>query len=573
MTRWTLGISHTLHESAACLLHDDELIFASAEERLSRLKHDSSFPIRAIHAALAHADIRAKDITAVGISMPNALRGIKHDIKGLAGGSVPLNRWHILSPLYHYVNTRGSHSTEVLVQQSFSDNSDLLVHQAGHHVSHAWSASMMAPSDRVAIVVADGRGAKNSTSIWIRDGASLSLRDAKTFPDSLGLFYAKITQYLGFQPFSDEWKVMGLAPFGSPGVDMKQLIRVSGDDYSVNGRVLLGKGAHDLSSLEHLFGPSRNPDGPIDDRHRDVAFAAQDAVERAMLAITRRAIRLTGARSLALAGGVALNCKANGLVQASGDVDDLLIQPAAGDDGASLGSAIDAYHLSGGTGVPDALTNASLGQALTDERIEAALRGYKVVYTRVEDPAKAAADRLARSEVVGWFQGRAEFGPRALGNRSILADPRDVRMRDKVNAAVKYRELWRPFAPSVLAEFASDMFEGCRESPFMIVTFRATERARKEIPAVVHVDGTSRVQTVTKEANPLYERLLRRFYKLTGVPAIMNTSFNLKGDPIVNDVRDAVQTFFSSGLDSLVIGSFCLDKRQQGSNLGDEARI
>jgi len=563
VTRWTLGISHTLHESAACLLRDQEIVFASAEERFSRVKQDSGFPRRSIQAALEHAGISADQLTAVGISMPHPVHGLLHDVKCLITGAVPRRRWHAISPLFGYLDHRGGRSTSRLAHSHLKIDKPLLVHAGRHHRSHAWSAAIMSGDPASAVIVADGRGAKNSSSIWLHRGSQLEPVEAKTFPDSLGLFYARITQYLGFEPFADEWKVMGLASYGDPGIVMEPLLRVSDDDYSVNGRALLGRGFGDLSYLEALFGPARHPDEPILDRHRDVAFAAQNAVEAAMLALVRRAVRMTGVRSIALAGGVALNCKANGLVLASGAVDRLVVQPAAGDDGASIGSAIDAYHLSGGGGIPEPLLHTSLGRGVPDHDIESTLSGYKVKFRRVEDPALEAAERLARSEVVGWFQGRAEFGPRALGNRSILADPRQPETRDRVNKAVKYRETWRPFAPSILAEHAPRFFESCRDSPFMILTFPATESARASIPAVVHVDGTSRVQTVTKEANPVYERLLRHFYQLTGVPAVLNTSFNLKGDPIVNDVRDAVQTFFTSGLDALVIGSFCVSKHEQ----------
>lgn len=553
--RWTLGINHSIHESAACLLYDTEIVFATAEERLSRQKQDSSFPERAILAALDYASISFADVSAVGLSFPARRRMNAHNLMNVITGNVPRSRSNMADALGR------SHTTGPLARLGKIPT----IHAIGHHRSHAWSAGIMTDVPQCAVLVADGRGARNSTSIWKRHGEKMEMVDCKRFPDSLGLFYGKITQYLGFQPLADDWKVMGLAPFGSPGIPMDRFIQVSADDYKVNGKALVGKSFYDLSALSHEFGPPRKPDDPIDDHHRDIAWAAQEVVERAILALARRAVRGTGFRTVAFAGGVALNCKANGLLISSGIVDDLVVQPAAGDDGSALGAAIDAYHRIGGIGLPRPLTSTGLGQDASDDDIEGALRTYKVNYRRVDNPDRAAAERLAVSKVVGWFQGRSEFGPRALGYRSILADPRDVRMRDVVNAAVKFRESWRPFAPSVLAEHAADLFRNCESSPFMVLAFDATLAGRESVPAVIHVDGTSRVQAVVREANPLYYDLLRRFFQLTGVPAVMNTSFNLKGDPIVNTIRDAIQTFFSSGLDSLVIGRFVIDKDNQAN--------
>jgi carbamoyltransferase len=426
---------------------------------------------------------------------------------------------------------------------------------------------MMSGAAKTAVLVMDGRGANTATSIWLKENGSLRPLERRSFPDSLGLFYARVTQYLGFEPLADEWKVMGLAPFGSPGLSMDPFLLVTDDDYRVNARALLGK-RYDLSALEAAFGAARRPDDPIEDRHRDIAFAAQAAVERAMLAMARRAVRLSGCRRLALAGGVAMNCKGNGLILQSGIVDELFVQPAASDEGAALGAAIAAQTASGAAGEFPPMLRTDLGQGLDESEIEQALLTYKLPYRRVPDPADAAAERLATGKIIGWFQGRTEFGARALGQRSILADPRDVSVRDRVNAAVKFREAWRPFAPSVLVERAGEFFEGCSTSPFMILTFRASPRALETIPAVVHVDRTARVQTVDRSVHPLYWSLIKKFADRTGIPVVLNTSFNLKGDPIVNTIRDAVQTFYTSGLDSLIIGPFCIDKlRPQGEAL------
>jgi carbamoyltransferase len=561
--RWTIGVNHSHHESAACIMRDNEVVYATAEERLSRIKQDSSFPEQAILAAVRHAGIELGEVTAIGLSWSKPSLAARHDLRNVLRGGVKVSRWNVGGPLLRWSEARGAKGTEGRVRSLWSDRQPL-VHAAGHHRAHAWSAALMNDASRSAVIVADGRGSRNSTSIWMKDGQRLTLVDRKLFPDSLGLFYARVTQYLGFVPLADEWKVMGLAPFGHAGFDLSSIVRVGEDDFRVDGRALLGRRHDDLSVLEDLCGPRRLAGDKIEDRHRDVAFAAQTAVEAAVAALCRRAVSLTGCRNVAMAGGVALNCKANGLVMREGLVDDLTVQPAAGDDGSALGAAIAAFHVSGGSGLPGPFVNMGFGHAERQEDIEAALRTFKVRYFVTDDPARAAAERLASSQVVGWFQGRAEFGPRALGSRSILADPRRTSTRDLVNEAVKFRETWRPFAPSVLEERVGEYFKGCVRAPHMIITFDATEAALEHMPAIVHVDGTARVQTVSSAANPLYARLIEVFGSLTGVPGVLNTSFNLKGEPIVNTVNDAVRTFFSSGLDSLVIGNCCVDKMAQG---------
>jgi carbamoyltransferase len=564
---WTLGINHTLHESAACLIRDDEIVFATAEERISRIKHDSNFPTRAIQAALAAGGIEAAQLGAIGFSMPKPHVALFHDLFNVARGEVSRSRWRSASPLLSFVRASRNGGDRGRIEDALGSGVGAKTYFFSHHLAHAWSGAIMSADPRLAVLVMDGRGAREATTIWIREAGSLKLVEGKGFPDSLGLFYARITQYLGFEPLADEWKVMGLAPFGEPGFQMDTFLRVTNDDYRVDGKRLLGKSGLDLSALEAAFGPARKPDEPITDRHRAVAFAAQASVEEAVLAMARRTVRLTGSKRLALAGGVAMNCKANGLILEAGIVDDLVVQPAASDEGSALGAAVAAQLASAGEVRFVPMTNTDFGQGLDFAEIEQALTTFKLPYVPVVDPAEAAAERLATGKIIGWFQGRTEYGPRALGQRSILADPRDVRVRDRVNAAVKFREAWRPFAPSVLEEHAGEFFKGCVTSPFMILTFRALPLAAATIPAVIHVDGTARVQTVSRTVNPLYWSLISKFADRTGIPVILNTSFNLKGDPIVNTIKDAVQTFYTSGLDSLIIGPFCVDKvARPGSN-------
>jgi len=410
------------------------------------------------------------------------------------------------------------------------------------------------------VVVMDGRGAWEATSVWRGKAGRLEQILTIPFPDSIGLFYSGFTEYLGFQPNSDEWKVMGLAPYGEPSVKLDAFIAPEAAPYRVNAKLLFGDGDGSFSAITSLLGPARAPESEIDDRHKNIAYAVQDACELAMLSVVRMAVERTHCRNLCLAGGVALNSKANGKIAASGIVDKVFVQPAASDDGVALGAALAPYLDDGGRLPNRAMRHAYWGQAFDDAAIERALRTYKLRYIRVDDPAARAAELLANGKILGWFQGRMEFGPRALGSRSILADPRDPEMSAKVNNAVKFREWWRPFAPSLKKEAARDYLEGVTDSPFMILTAQVRPEKRSVIPAVTHVDGSARPQTVEKEINPLYWRLIDEFEKRTGVPVIMNTSFNLRGEAIVHTPTDAVRTFYSSGMDALVIGSYLVEK-------------
>jgi len=429
-----------------------------------------------------------------------------------------------------------------------------------HHLAHAISAYAFSGFDDSAVLVLDGRGSWEATSLWMGRNGSLEHVWTIPWPNSLGLFYAQFTNYLGFQPYSDEWKVMGLAPYGEAGVSLREFIAPNDNPYRVATHLLIGKYPARTARIEARLGPRRVPESEIDPRCKNVAFAVQESCEEAMLTLAKSALAKTGSRNLCLAGGVALNSKANGKILASGLVDGLFVQPAASDDGVCLGAALAPYLDSGERLPVKKMKHAYLGPEISDEEIERALQTYKLRFTRTADPAKAAAELLANGKILGWFQGKMEFGPRALGARSILADPRDPEMNAKVNNAVKFREWWRPFAPSMLAEVAGEYLESCTDSPFMIVTAQVKPEKRNIIPSVTHVDGSARPQTVERDVNPLYWRLIHEFGERTGVPVVMNTSFNLRGEPIVCTPTDAVRTFFSSGMDALVIGNFVVEK-------------
>jgi len=541
------------HESSVCLLQDGKLVFACAEERLSRLKQDKAFPRLAIQATLEFAGLKPKDVDHVSFTFPNPWRARLHDLKLFATRQFPLDRRRLEMWTAQALKGHRHKGGELDYRRAFGAPRGGF-HFPNHHLCHALSAWCLSGFDEAAVLVIDGRGSHEATTLWKARGDAIDLLETIEFPNSVGVFYAGITGYLGFEPLADEWKVMGLAAYGKPGIDMSPLIRCNQESYDVAGRRFL-RASDGRRGVEDVLGPKRHGDAELEQRHMDVARAAQDACEQAMLAMLRRVTRRTGIRKLCLAGGVALNCKANGELLRSGLIDDIYVQPAAGDDGACIGAAL-AVYASLNRAVPRNATGSFyLGQ---EERV---LQTYKLPYRRLPDPPRAAAELLARDRLVGWFQGRMEFGPRALGNRSILSNPRFRANTDRVNEAVKFREKWRPFAPSVAYEKAQLYFEDFYDSPYMILSFWANKARAAEIPAVVHVDGSCRVQSVRRETNSRYYDLLMEFEKLAGVPVVMNTSFNLKGDPIVCTPKDAMQTFYASGLDDLIIGDCLLSKR------------
>jgi carbamoyltransferase len=556
----TLGVNYNkTHDSSACIVRDGELLFAVAEERLSRIKHDARFPALAIQACLDFAGIKADQVDEVCFGWTTAGPGFRHDLKCLASGGLPLTYLNVLTSTLYFLSMWHQEGGGKTFTQRFGAVKGGMRH-VDHHLAHAISAYAFSGFDEGTIVVMDGRGAWEATSVWYGNDGRIEHVLTIPFPDSVGLFFSEFTGYLGFQPNSDEWKVMGLAPYGAAGINLDAFIRPDAQPYRVNWKRLFGNGNGSFSGITPLLGPARTPESEIEDRHKNIAYAVQDACEVAMMSVVRMAVEKTRCRNLCLAGGVALNSKANGKIAASGLVDRIFVQPASSDDGVALGAAL-APHLDHGGRLPiKAMRHAYLGPAFDEGAIESALRTYKLRYSRVDDPAEAAAELLSQGKILGWFQGRMEFGPRALGSRSILADARDPEMNAKVNNAVKFREWWRPFAPSLKKEAASEYLESAADSPFMILTAQVRAEKRDVIPAVTHVDGSARPQTVEKEINPLYWRLLDEFEKRSGVPVILNTSFNLRGEAIVNTPTDAVRTFFSSGMDALVIGSFWVEK-------------
>ena len=555
----SLGCNYSqMHDSSACIARDGELLFAVAEERISRVKHDAGFPHNAIRACLEFANVKANQLDFICQGWPNPAKVFATDLKCFVSGQYPMTYLNALNSARLYASMAHqnggfkrflNHFGPTKAQMRFVD----------HHLAHAISAYSYSGFDKAAVLVMDGRGAWEASSIWYGHDGRLDHVLTIPWPNSLGLFYAQFTQYLGFVPNSDEWKVMGLAPYGRPGVNLSEFITLNDESYRVNAPLLFER-ANGTSAIAGRLGPERTPESEIDDNFKDLAFAVQDACEEAMMTLVKTATKRTGCRNVCLAGGVALNSKANGKIQASGAIDQIFIQPAATDDGVALG-AVFAPYLDGGGRLPmKPLRHAYLGPEYSDNEIEKALRTYKLRATKLQNIASCTAELLASGKIIGWFQGRMEFGPRALGHRSILADPRDPEMNSKVNNAVKFREWWRPFAPSLLKEVAGQYLEHACDSPFMILTNPVRPEMRNVIPSVTHVDGSARPQTVEKEINPLYWNLIYEFGQRTGVPVLMNTSFNLRGEAIVNTPTDAIRTFFSSGMDALVIGSYLVEK-------------
>jgi carbamoyltransferase len=556
----TLGINYSqMHDSSACIVRDGELLFAVAEERLSRVKHDARFPQLAIAACLEFAGVRAEQLDEVCFGWQTAGPVYRHDLKLYALGDWPISFMNVLNSTRHFLSMWHQKSGGTAFARRFGPTKARMRY-VDHHLAHAISAYGCSGLDEAAIVVMDGRGAWEATSMWRGRNGVVEHGLTIPFPDSVGLFYSTFTDYLGFAPNSDEWKVMGLAPYGQAGVKLDAFIDPDASPYHVHAKRLSSNGPGSFAGMTPLLGSPRRPEEEIDERHKNIAYAVQEYCEQAMLSVVRMAMERTSCRNLCLAGGVALNSKANGKILASGLVDKIFVQPAAADDGVAIGAALAPYLDAGGRLPNRAMRHAYLGSAFDDAVIEDALRTYKLRYARVDDPAALAAELLSKGKILGWFQGRMEFGPRALGNRSILADPRDPQMTEKVNSAVKFREWWRPFAPSIKREAARAFLESATDSPFMILTAQVRPEKRNVIPAVTHVDGSARPQTVEKEVNPLYWRLIDEFGKRSGVPVVMNTSFNLRGEAIVNTPTDAVRTFFSSGMDALILGSFLVGK-------------
>lgn len=558
------------HDSGAAIIKDGKLIAAVEEERLNRLKHYSDFPELSIKYCLREARLSPEDVDYIGIPWhptAHALKrlGFRFFHNGLKGLIRIRRRSYFLA---HLKNQALAY--ENMLRRSFPRAKVIYIE---HHMAHAASAFLASPFKEAAILTMDGRGEWSTALLAQGEGNSIRKMQELFYPASLGLLYATFTMYLGFE-LNDEYKVMGLAPYGSPKyIDMfRKAIRFSEKNivdidlelmrHPGYAPVEWGKNYYS-DKLVSLFGPPRAPGAPIEGRHMDIASSLQTRFNEIGLEIAGHLHSLTGKDYLCMAGGVALNGVMNYNIKSRGPFKDVFIQPASGDGGTSLGSALYIQKIICGEAREFSFEHAYWGPDYNDAKIKEELDNARLDYISLKDPAYLAAFLLKEGYIIGWFQGRAELGPRALGNRSILADPRKAEYKDIVNARIKFREEFRPFAPSVLKEYADDYFIGCGgvSADYMLLVAPVKEGKEKVIPAVTHVDGTGRVQAVDKKANPLYHSLIKHFYDFTGIPVILNTSFNVKGEPIVTSPTDALRCFFSTGLDFLVMGNFLIFKR------------
>jgi carbamoyltransferase len=591
MPNYILGISAYYHDSAAALLGDGEIIAAAQEERFTRIKHDSNFPINAVNFCLKYAGINSAEISAVAFYDKPILKFnriletyLSYPGKGLKSFVMAMPLW-LREKLWipDHISKEMKFKGKILFPE--------------HHESHAASAFFPSPFKRAAFITIDGVGEWATSSYGFGKENKVEIISELHWPHSLGLLYSAFTYFTGFKVNSGEYKVMGLAPYGEPKyvqkiydhlVDLKNdgSFRMNMDYFDYNTGLTMTN-----EKFNKLFdGPPRKPETLLTQREMDLARSVQDVTEEIMIRMARNVKKITGEKFLCLAGGVALNCVGNGKLLREKIFDDIWVQPAAGDAGGALGAALIVnYHYFNNPSKEksgrDMQKGSYLGTSYNDEDIEKFLKKFHLPYKSVTETELIdfVSDELKNEKVIGWFQGRMEFGPRALGSRSIIGDARSPEMQKKMNLKIKYRESFRPFAPTVLAEEVDKWFELDRESPYMLLVADVKKEkqrkmtsdekilwgidklniVRSEIPAVTHIDYSARIQTVHKDDNPLYHRLIYRFFEKTGCPVIVNTSFNVRGEPIVESPLDAYKCFMRTEIDILAMGNFIMYKNEQ----------
>lgn len=593
---FVLGISAYYHDSAAALVKDGVIVAAAQEERFTRIKHDPSFPSQAIASCLQHAGITAKDLDYVTFYEKPLLKFDRLLETYLAYAPAGFRSFRMALPVW--IHQKLHLSREIRRELGGAYRKRVVFPE--HHESHAASAFFPSPFDSAAIITMDGVGEWTTTSVGTGSGNRIRIHREIRFPHSLGLLYSAFTYYCGFKVNSGEYKLMGLAPYGEP--RFASLIREHLIDLREDGSFRLDMDyfqyCHGLTMSNQRFarlfgGPPRKPESPLTQRDMDIAASIQQVTEEAMLRICKSAREETGMRNLCLAGGVALNCVGNGRILRESGFENIWIQPASGDAGGALGAALFTSHQlldqPREPRVPDSQSGSFLGASHRPEDIQRQLDELGAVYHHHPDPEtllRETASHLEQGRVVGWFQGRMEFGPRALGSRSILGDPRDKDMQSRMNRKIKFRESFRPFAAAVLRENAADYFEISphQESPYMLLVTKVREDKRLSaetqatgierlqlprsvVPAVTHVDHSCRIQTVDAGRNPRFHRLLELFKESTGCPMLVNTSFNVRGEPIVCTAADAFRCFLQTDMDVLVIDNFLLRKEAQSPHL------
>jgi carbamoyltransferase len=554
---YVLGISCYYHDAGAALVKDGQLVAAAEEERFNRQKHYSDFPALAIQYCLDEAGITIDEVDYIGFYEKPLVKFSRLLETTLAGWPRTYWTWVKSIPVW----AGGKLHIGRTIQKELKTDKD--VYYCQHHLAHAASAFLVSSFDEAAIITADGVGEWTTTGWGVGRGTEIEIRKEIRFPHSVGLLFSAITAYLGFRVNDAEWKVMGLAPYGKPTyVDQFHEVVDVRDDGSF--RLNMKYFAHGYSSRrmfnrrwEKLFGrPARRSESELEEFHEDIAHSGQKVVEEIMVKIATHVHRETGLDNVCIAGGVGLNCVANWRI----------LQESAGDSGGALGTAFYLYNSVLKQPRTFVMRQACWGPSFSNEQIQAVLKANHMTYRyfdREESLLDQVAELVEQGQVVGWFQGRMEFGPRALGSRSLVADARNPKMKDIINAKVKFREAFRPFAPSVLREHAHEYFEMPEgmDAPFMLLVPKVREDKREVIPAVTHKDGTGRVQTVTEEENGRYYRLVKTFGERTGTPLVLNTSFNVRGEPIVCTPQDAINTFRNTGIDVLVMGDFLVSEK------------
>jgi carbamoyltransferase len=603
-----LGINAYHGDASAAIVVDGQLVAAVEEERFNRIKHAAGFPANAIGACLKIAGLQAKDIEHVALARDPRARIFKKALYALKIPRMALSR---IDAQAKFLGIK-----EELAQALDVKSEDIRaqIHRVEHHKAHLASSFFVSPFEDAALLSIDGLGDFASTMWGVGRGSKMRIDGAIAFPHSLGIYYTAITQYLGFWKYGDEYKVMGLASYGQPEYRdrFNEIVNINGNiGFSLglehfvhhktgpemtwkDGEPIIGKLYGDF--LTKRLGPERQVGAPVDKRHQNIAASLQARLEHAVHIMLRRLFQRYGIKKLCLAGGVAYNCVANGKIFANTPFEEVYIQSAAGDAGLAIGAAYYVWHQVLGQPRSFEMKHAAWGPEFSDSQIRQALGvrgeaisdfefrnadlksstaeaghtlsamshqrdGLRIAELSEEQLVKATAQRIAQGKVVGWFQGRMEFGPRALGNRSIVVDPRRAEMKDVLNSRIKHRESFRPFAPSILVERVGDYFEETHPSPFMLMAYKVKRDKRAVIPAPTHVDGTGRLQTVSREENPLYWKLIKEFEKLTGVPVVVNTSFN-DNEPVVCKPAEAINCFLRTKMDVLAIGSFLVEKRR-----------
>jgi len=574
-----LGINAYHGNASAAIVCDGRLVAAVEEERFNRVKYAAGFPVQAIRYCLREAGLELKDIDRVAVPRdPYARLGTKL-FYAVRMPSFARERMKVL--------TKFTGIPEALAQAFDTDPAKVTskFHRVEHHQAHLASAFFVSPFERAALLSADGLGDFASTMWGTGKGGRMKIEGAIAFPHSLGLFYSAVTQYLGFLKFGDEYKVMGLGAYGEPEqLDaFRNIVRAHGDGFRLGLEYFTHhrtgpemswaeadktpvQGKLFSEEMERLLGPKRDPEEPLEQRHKNLASGLQARLEEIYLGMLKKLAERTGLKAVCLAGGVAFNCVANGKIFDKTGFEQVYVHPAAGDAGLAVGAAYYVWHQILGKPRAFVMDHAYWGPGYTRDEIRSAIdanglaqNGCHVEELPEEILMQRTAAIVADGKILGWFQGRAEWGPRALGNRSIVADPRRPQMKEILNQRIKHREIFRPFAPSILAESTGDWFEKSHPSPFMTLAYSVRPEKRDKIPAPTHVDGTGRLQTVTREANPRYHALIGAFRDLTGVPVVLNTSFN-DNEPIVCKPEEALDCFLRTQMDALVLGNFLITR-------------